>query len=101
MSVPNAVNLRKRLDVLRGRTNYPPYQQFFQSDPWRGHVREYAWDDLMQLAGFLGLEETTVHGRHHMLGVLPKWAQLPYRALMAPAPALRDSLVLCGRKPCR
>ena len=101
LSVPNAVNLRKRLDVIRGRTNYPPYRQFFESDTWRGHVREYVWDDLVQLATFLGLEEATVHGRHHMLGVLPRWAQLPYRALTAHAPALRDSLVLCGRKPQR
>jgi len=99
VSVPNAVNLRKRLDVIRGRTNDPPYRQFFESDTWRGHVREYAWDDLVQLAAFLGLDEATVHGRHHMLGVLPRWAQLPYRVLTAHAPALRDSLVLCGRKP--
>ena len=101
VSVPNAMNLRKRLDVLRGRTNYPPYLQYFESDRWRGRVREYAWDDLVQLARLLGIEDATIHGRHHMLGVLPRWAQGPYRALTAPAPGLRDSLVLCGRKPCR
>lgn len=99
VSVPNAVNLRKRIDVLRGRTNYPPYREFYGSDVWRGHVREYTWGDLAQLAELLGLEQATIHGRHHMLGVLPKWAQAPYRLLTATTPSLRDSLVLCGRKP--
>lgn len=100
ISVPNAVNLRKRIDVLRGRTNYPPYGQFLDSgDVWRGHVREYTWGDLEQLARTLALRDVRVEGRHHMLAVLPRWARSPFRALTAPLPALRDSLVLCGRKP--
>jgi len=100
ISVPNALNLRKRIDVLRGRTNYPPYEQFFRSgDSWRGHVREYAWRDLEELARRLGLVDASVHGHHHMLGVLPAWARTPYAAVTAPFPSLRDTLVLCGRKP--
>jgi len=100
ISVPNALNLRKRIDVLRGRTNYPPYGQFFGSgDAWRGHVREYAWGDLEELARRLGLADATVHGHHHMLGVLPGWARTPYALLTKPFPAMRDTLVLCGRKP--
>lgn len=100
VTVPNALNLRKRIDVLRGRTNYPPYGQFFASgDSWRGHVREYAWDDLVQLGHFLGLAEPTVLGRHHMTSVLPSWSRGIYRLATAPLEGVRDTLVLCGRKP--
>ena len=100
VTVPNALNLRKRIDVLRGRTNYPPYRQFFASgDTWRGHVREYAWDDLVQLGTYLGLSEPTVLGRHHMTSVLPSWSRGIYRLATAPLEGVRDTLVLCGRKP--
>lgn len=100
VSVPNALNLRKRIDVVRGRTNYPPYDQFFRSiDGWRGHVREYAWSDLVQLAGFLGLVDARVDGRHHMLGRLPSPMRLPYLATTTLFPAMRDTLALCARKP--
>jgi len=100
VSVPNAVSIRKRLDVLRGRTNYPPYAQFFAADRvWRGHVREYSWGDLAQLAQFLGLADASIHGAHHLLGVLPAWARGPFRLALSPTPSLRDTLILCGRKP--
>lgn len=100
VSVPNALNLRKRIDVLRGRTNYPPYDQFFRSgNVWRGHVREYSWGDLSMLPGLLGLTDATVHGRHHMLGVLPTWLRAPYRIATASLPSMRDTLVLCARRP--
>jgi len=100
ISVPNALNMRKRLDVLRGRTNYPPYEQFFRSGAvWRGHVREYSWGDLSRLSSLLGLADATVHGRHHMLGVLPAWLRAPYRLATAGIPSMRDTLVLCARKP--
>ncbi|MEJ2207002.1 MAG: methyltransferase domain-containing protein, partial [Gemmatimonadota bacterium] len=38
--MPNSVNLRKRLSVLRGRTNHVPVDQFYACvGTWRGHVR--------------------------------------------------------------
>jgi SAM-dependent methyltransferase len=100
ISVPNAVNLRKRIHVVLGKTNYPPYGQFFHTQgAWRGHVREYVWDDLSQLARYLGVTDAKIDGCHHMLGVLPNWAQPVYKLVTAPLPGARDSLVLCGRKP--
>ena len=51
ITVPNAGNIRKRLDLLRGKTNLPPFSQYYwHPDPWRGHVREYVHGDLEQLA---------------------------------------------------
>lgn len=42
ITVPNQVNIKKRVEVLLGRTNLTAYETFYWSDiPWRGHVREY------------------------------------------------------------
>jgi SAM-dependent methyltransferase len=50
LSVPNSVNLRKRLAVLFGRTNYPSIDQVFLCDKWRGHVHEYTLAELICVA---------------------------------------------------
>lgn len=100
LTVPNAANLRKRLFLALGWTNYPPYDQFFWNNgAWRGHVREYVWNDLARLARHLALAEPQIIGSHHMLGVLPAWARPLYKALTAPLPGARDSLMLVARKP--
>jgi SAM-dependent methyltransferase len=63
--VPNAVNLRKRLAVLVGRTNLPEFDSFFMGEgAYWGHVREYCTDDLRRLAAVLGLEDVRVFGRN-------------------------------------
>lgn len=98
-TVPNAVNIRKRLDVLRGRTNLPNFEGFYwYPGPWRGHIREYTLDDLRKLCGFLGLDILELDGVHHMLRRLPRGAEALYRAVTAPFPGLRDSLLVVARK---
>jgi SAM-dependent methyltransferase len=100
VTVPNAANLRKRLHLAMGRSNYPPYAQFFWNEgPWRGHVREYVWDDLAQLARHLALDDARISGCHHMLGVLPRWARPLYTAATGILPGARDSLMLVAHKP--
>ena len=47
LTTPNSVNLRKRISVFFGKTNYPNIKDFYSSgDNWRGHVREYTLDEL-------------------------------------------------------
>ena len=76
ITVPNAVNVRKRIDVARGRTNYPPYDSFYwYPGPWRGHVREYVRRDLELMTRFLGLELVELRGCDHILYKLPRIAQ--------------------------
>ena len=42
VTVPNAANIRKRVDVLLGRTSLPRFEDYYwYPDRWRGHVREY------------------------------------------------------------
>jgi SAM-dependent methyltransferase len=100
VTVPNAVNMRKRLLVLSGRTNYPRYPAYFWSgELWRGHKREYVKDDLAQLCEFLGLRPVLLGGQHHRLGALPHWARGLYRFTIGRVDSLRDTLALIAQKP--
>lgn len=76
IEVPNAANIRKRLALLLGRTNYPTYNLFYNNSPYLGHVREYTVGDLRQLASNLGAKEYRIFGRNTIYG---RWAQrIPY-----------------------
>lgn len=100
-TVPNAGNVRKRLAVLAGGTNHPPFRHYYwYPGPWRGHVREYVRADLRALAGFLGLEILELRGCHHMTRRrVPGWMRPFYFAATAVFDGLRDSWLLVARKP--
>lgn len=100
VTVPNAANLRKRIAVLRGRTNLPDFDHFFwHPEPWRGHVREYVRDDLARLAANLGLEVVELSSCHHMLAKMPAPARPLYRAATRVFPGWRDTWLLVARRP--
>ena len=100
ITVPNAVNLRKRLDVVRGRTNLPLFNHYFwHPDPWRGHVREYVRDDLERLSANLNLQIVRLESVHHMVDKLPPHLRPLYRAFTRLAPSTRDTWLLVARKP--
>jgi len=100
MTVPNAVNIRKRIAVLLGRTNLPPFEDYYwYPGPWRGHVREYTRADTVKLADVLGLEVVELRSCHHMLRRVPAVARPIYLALTRVFPAWRDSWMLVARKP--
>lgn len=99
-SVPNLANIRKRLSILRGRTNLPEFDLFYWYEgPWRGPVREYVRSDLELLSRFLGLEVVEIRTVHHMLTNLPTKAVVPYRAVTKIFPDWADTWVLVARKP--
>ena len=64
--MPNAVNLRKRISVALGQSNYTPARGFFENEGvWRGHVREYTFQEtnqILQWAGFEIVHKSTFHG---------------------------------------
>lgn len=100
IAVPNAANLRKRLSLLRGKTNYPPYVHFFWHEgPWRGHVREYVRDDLDQLARHSGLQIVELGTYHYLLGNFPRKIRTPWKLLTGLLPDTRDSWFMVARKP--
>jgi SAM-dependent methyltransferase len=100
--MPNAVNLRKRLSVLMGRTNYSPVDQFFHSsDTWRGHVREYTLREteyVVRATGFEILSSTTFESfSKQKLRFLP--ARLVYEALGNLVPSFKSCLLVIARRP--
>jgi SAM-dependent methyltransferase len=100
ITVPNAVNLRKRLHVLIGKTNLPPFDAYYWClGEWRGHVREYVRGDLEQLAQFLGIEVLELRGVNHMLEKLPPIMRQPFVHITHLAQGLRDSWLLVARRP--
>ncbi len=102
VTMPNSVNLRKRLSVLFGRTNYPAAIQFFESkSPWRGHVREWTPAETGELLRWMGLVSVTVETFHGMLGrKLPiPLVQTVYRLFTAMVPSTRDSICAWGARP--
>lgn len=100
VTVPNAGNARKRLDLLRGGTNLPAYERLFWSDgPWRGHVREYVRGDLTTMSRLVGLETVELRTFHSMLHVIPRPVRPVYRAATAVLPGWRDTWLLLARRP--
>lgn len=100
ITVPNAVNIRKRLHVLTGRTNLPDYGGYYWSNGvWRGHIREYVKDDLRQLASFQNLQILALKGCDHMLDKVPAKMQKFYQFITSIFPGWKDTWLLIARKP--
>jgi SAM-dependent methyltransferase len=100
ITVPNAVNIRKRTRVVLGKSNLPPFDQFYWwPSRWRGHVREYVRDDLVKLGGYLDLEIVELRGCDHMLEKVPLRLKLIYVAVTNVFDGLKDSWLLVARKP--
>lgn len=99
VTVPNAANIRKRLDVLRGRSNLPSFSQYYwHPDPWRGHVREYVKKDLEQLSRFLGLDILELRSCHQMIAKMRPALRPIYHGMTCLAPGWRDSWLLVAQK---
>lgn len=103
IEVPNAVNILKRIDVLRGITNYQSYRDYYEADNFTGHIREYAVSDLQELAQYIGLRSYEVYGRNWYgtlfdklgYGFLGRAAD----AVLRRFPGLCGSLFLAATKP--
>lgn len=99
--MPNSVNLRKRISVLRGRTNYNPLEElYFSIGGYRGHVREYTLDETVQICKWSGFDlveaRTFEHLAQSKLGAV---GSRIYAALGNLLPGLRSGLLVICRKP--
>jgi SAM-dependent methyltransferase len=98
IEVPNAANIRKRVALLMGRTNYTAYNSYYHSSPYVGHVREYTVGDLGQLARNVGASRYRIFGRNSVYGHWVERVPYPIRRLLDGGlqcfPGLCSSLLL-------
>lgn len=100
--MPNAVNLRKRRDVVLGRTNYPPVDAMYHNiGQWRGHVREYTLQETKLIIEWTGFEIVRAETFHGMLArrLGAGFSRRVYLGLCQMVPTLKDSIFVAGRKP--
>ncbi len=101
IGVPNAVNLRKRISVLFGRTNYVSLEKFyFSKEPWRGHVREYTLQEMIKVLRFHGMKVVYVGGpnifmRHKIKNT---YLQAIYSFVTRIFPGLSEAILVVGQK---
>lgn len=102
MTMPNSVNLRKRLSVMLGRSNYPSVEMFYENiGQWRGHVREYTLleqEYILRKNGFSILFSGTYHAMLEAK-LKSRFAKYVYLAVCRLIPTLRDSLATVAQKP--
>ena len=102
VGMPNSVNLRKRLSVLRGRSNYTPAKGFYENDGrWRGHVREFTFEETRELVEWNGFHTVYKQTYHGMLNTRVHYPLLRavFKGLCMLAPGFRDSILVGALKP--
>lgn len=102
LGAPNAVNLRKRVSVLFGRSNWSRFEDWYLPDRFRGHVREPVLADLLRMVDDLGFERPEVWGRNwagYLQGgicrAITRMIDLPLRSF----PTLCSDLYVMAVKP--
>ena len=111
LATPNAANLRKRLFLLAGKTNFPELTEWYhEGDPvFRGHVREPILRDLKTLLRWNDFQIAGVWGRNFIgadslsLSFLPKpvvrFLARASSGLLRHFPTLCSDLHIVGKKP--
>jgi|ETNmetMinimDraft_15_1059895.scaffolds.fasta_scaffold04601_2 SAM-dependent methyltransferase len=99
---PNAVNLRKRISVPLGRSNWSHFEDWYDSDEFRGHVREPVVGDLTRILDDLDFELAGVWGRNwagYLGGLVPAPLMRVIDHALRPFPTLCSDIYVAGRKP--
>ena len=103
LSVPNCVDLIKRITVPLGTSFWSSMDEWYANDEFRGHVREPSVSDLHYIARDLELTDVVIMGRnwvaHEMRNpILYSIGQIVDRVLRL-RPSLCSEIYLVGRKP--
>jgi SAM-dependent methyltransferase len=102
LSVPNCINLRKRITIPFGWGQWSPMESWYEEEKFRGHVREPNIYDLNYIANDMKLNDTTIIGRNWLAydnrsATIRGLAPLADIALR-PFPTLCSNIYLVGRK---
>jgi SAM-dependent methyltransferase len=103
LSVPNCVNLRKRITVPLGYGKWSSMGEWYEAEQFRSHVREPDVDDLRYIARDLGLTDVQILGRNWAADLSPSaliraLAKLSDRFLRL-WPTLCADIYMLGTKP--
>lgn len=102
LGVPNAVNVRKRVTVALGRSNWSHFEDWYDEPVFYGHVREPTVADLDRIAVDMGLVGWRVVGRN-WLGYRGSRAKGRVAAVLDPVlrrrPTLCANIYLIGSAP--
>lgn len=77
VATPNAVNIRKRISVLLGQSNHGALKQWYESEVFRGHVREPVVQELHDLVNWTRLRIAGTYGRNFIGSDTTKLLWLP------------------------
>ena len=103
LGLPNCVNLRKRITVPFGFGKWSAMEDWYESEVFRGHVREPDVDDLRYIARDMGLVNVKIYGRNWLGYISPnrviKWASSVADSLIQINPALCSNIYVVGNKP--
>ncbi len=99
---PNCVNLRKRLTSVLGRAKWSAMSDWYEVEPFRGHVREPDVGDLYYIARDMELRDVRVLGRN-WLGYRSRHAATRRLTkvgdrLLRPFPSLCSDIYMLGVK---
>jgi SAM-dependent methyltransferase len=103
LSVPNCVNMRKRIMVPLGIGKWSPIPDWYENEVFRHHVREPDVGDLHYIARDMGLVDVRIIGRNWLgyhasspvVRIATKLMDYPLRL----RPSLCADLYLVGSKP--
>ena len=103
LAAPNCVNLRKRIGFPLGRVHWSRFEDWYEPDEFRGHVREPSAGDLRRIAedmrldviGLLGRNWTGHASRSSAVRFAARVIDVPLRTV----PQLCSDLYLLASKP--
>lgn len=103
LGVPNCINLRKRMTVPLGFGKWSGFEEWYEPERFRGHVREPDVEDLQAIAKDMGLVDVTILGRNwtghlspnRLTRIAAACGDFPLRAF----PTLCGDIYLVGRTP--
>lgn len=102
LGVPNASNLRKRVEAVLGQTEWSSMGEWYERPQFRSHVREPNVRDLRYIARDLGLGNVQVIGRNYQGLISSAAVRIVTRAIDRPLrlfPTLCADIYLVAEKP--
>ena len=103
LGVPNAANLKKRIEALFGFTEWSAMEDWYESPRFRGHVREPTVRDLRYIGRSLGLRDIQILGFNWLghgnpSGIVAKMTPL-VDAVLRLRPSLCSDIYLLAQRP--